>query len=1257
MMPRRMMPPAKSRKESFWGFWGLLVFILTILAYAVFMAVFIFSHPTDGVYVQISEPGLVVNKAPPGSVLQVGDTITHIDGQGFQEQLQTPGFWYRHLKKSLTSTYVHYLVIRDGETVPLGVRWEYLGWQQVFQRWGTLFFIGLSFILSAVFILLQCKGDEPSVCWVVVVFCLEGLNLINNAWTSAGVNLLLSVTWLFNPLDLLSFALTMGTTFYVLLIFPEPKWLVRRYPIVVYAVFIVNTLCALYAISGFGAGGWFVDRLWIYRLFLYPLAGLELMVGLGHLVHTYLATQRRGVRNQIKWLVWGLVVALLPWLFLYSFPIALLGAPWVSFNWASLTLIFIPIAFIFSVTRRNLMTVDTLINYSLVYLGLSSLLVFIYLGVISALNWLFYVVLKFPEKRDMPVLLAVLLIALVSNPLMLGVQNVVNRTFYRRRSNFRDRIDEIVEQLSTTLSSSALLSLLTIEVPERLEVSRSALLLLQDSGDFCAVDSSLNMLSTFSLCLGAESPLVKQLQNGPEPLVADRSPVVREEIQSSFDFPWEVLLPLYSRQGLMGIYTIGSRLSGDLYDAQEVKMLTWLGRQVALTLENVQLYYKVQHYAGDLEVLVADRTVELHRSNQALFLERDRLNAILHNMADGLLVTDIDGKIQLTNPAFENLVCRSSEQLNVCNIAQVVESACLTRLLKLSGEQPGKVCTANCEMYGHMVLASALTLHDASGIVTVLRDITHETEVDRMKTEFISTVSHELRTPLTSVLGFAKLVTKNLEKDIIPLVPPDNHYAQRSVRRILKNLNIIVVEGTRLTRLINDVLDISKMESGKIEWHDRPFDVLALVRYTLDAVRGLAQKKGLQLIVDLPAALPALEADPDRIHQVLFNLLSNAIKFTDAGEVRVAVKAIDAGQEIEGWRSPSEAGGILVSIEDTGVGIPESEIPNLFQRFYQVRGDALVNKPHGTGLGLAISYEIVTHYGGIIWAESSTGRGTKFSLTLPLSLTGVMDGSALESSSVISEIRRRVSGTLAREGKLDGIAVAKKDGKPLVLVVDDEEHIRTLLAQELESAGYRTVEAINGSEALSAARRYKPAIILLDVMLPDVSGFDVTRVLKADPQTAEIPILILSIIEDRDHGLALGANAYLTKPVEVVTLLNTISTLLDYAPSRRPKAMVAGQDRTVLESITALLREQGFEVTQAYDARGAIVAAQQTQPDLVILDEMLSRLNNAEVLKAIRFQNPSHTCSVIVLSEGPEPLILSIDSVCDIESEEQDAAS
>jgi len=279
--------------------------------------------------------------------------------------------------------------------------------------------------------------------------------------------------------------------------------------------------------------------------------------------------------------------------------------------------------------------------------------------------------------------------------------------------------------------------------------------------------------------------------------------------------------------------------------------------------------------------------------------------------------------------------------------------------------------------------ASASALQDQSAVITVLRDITQEKEVDRMKTEFVSTVSHELRAPLTSVLGFAKLIGKAVERDLVHWVPADDSRGQRAITRVRENLEIIVSEGERLTRLINDVLDIAKMEAGRIDWRDQSFELGAVINQAIENVRTAATAKHLAIDLQLEPRLPSLFADPDRILQVITNLLSNALKFTDQGLVTVGARTVAPGEQLHGWSMPEGCqGAALVTVQDTGVGIPEEAIGRLFQRFQQVEG-TLANRPRGTGLGLAICREIVEGHGGRIHVDSAEGGGARFVITLP----------------------------------------------------------------------------------------------------------------------------------------------------------------------------------------------------------------------------------------------------------------------------------
>ena len=241
-------------------------------------------------------------------------------------------------------------------------------------------------------------------------------------------------------------------------------------------------------------------------------------------------------------------------------------------------------------------------------------------------------------------------------------------------------------------------------------------------------------------------------------------------------------------------------------------------------------------------------------------------------------------------------------------------------------------------------------------------------EADAAKSSFLSTVSHELRTPLTSVLGFAKIIKKRLEDRIFPLVPTGDRKIAQTIQQVDDNLKVVVSEGERLTKLIDDVLDLAKIEAGKLEWHMEPVTIGDVIDRATAATSSLFEQKGLRLVKEVAADLPSITGDRDRLIQVVINLISNAVKFTDAGSITC--------------RAVRRGGDLVVSVIDTGMGIAPADQPKVFERFKQV-GDTLTDKPKGTGLGLPICREIVEHHGGRVWVESALGQGSTFSFSLP----------------------------------------------------------------------------------------------------------------------------------------------------------------------------------------------------------------------------------------------------------------------------------
>jgi len=276
-------------------------------------------------------------------------------------------------------------------------------------------------------------------------------------------------------------------------------------------------------------------------------------------------------------------------------------------------------------------------------------------------------------------------------------------------------------------------------------------------------------------------------------------------------------------------------------------------------------------------------------------------------------------------------------------------------------ELPGRILKAT---------ASPVLIQDMLwGAVVLVRDVTLDKEIDRMKSDFIAVVSHEMRTPLTSVLGFTKLIQGQLEKSVYDHIPESDAKAVRARDRVRQNLKIVQEEGQRLTSLINDVLDITKMESGQMQWKFADQDAISIVKRALDSTGALFEAKPtVQADVQMPDSLPPIHADHDRILQVMINLLSNAVKFTDQGSITVRVKL--------------RRRGVQFSVQDTGVGISAGNREAVFDKFRQV-GDTLTDRPTGTGLGLPICREIVTQHGGRIWVESEVGVGSTFHFTVP----------------------------------------------------------------------------------------------------------------------------------------------------------------------------------------------------------------------------------------------------------------------------------
>ena len=324
-------------------------------------------------------------------------------------------------------------------------------------------------------------------------------------------------------------------------------------------------------------------------------------------------------------------------------------------------------------------------------------------------------------------------------------------------------------------------------------------------------------------------------------------------------------------------------------------------------------------------------------------------------------------------------------------------------------------------------------------------------ELDRLKDDFISTVTHELRTPLTSIRAMAEILQSRSDLD---------------AARRAHFVSVIVKESERLTRLINQVLDLAKLESGAADWHSSDVDLRALIEDAAASTAAMLRERGVRLTMELPEAVPTVRSDRDRLMQVLLNLLSNAAKFCPSSDGEVTVRLTERPTELQ------------VDVIDNGVGIDAADHESIFEKFRQV-GDTLTDKPQGTGLGLPISRQIIQHLGGRLWVDSALGKGATFSFTLPLD---PKPGQATR-----PDFR----------GGRDPI-MSKS-----ILIADDEPNIVLSLEFLLQEAGYQVRVARDGHEALQALEQQVPELILLDVMLPRVSGFDVCQRIRDNPAWSE----------------------------------------------------------------------------------------------------------------------------------------------------------
>lgn len=575
-----------------------------------------------------------------------------------------------------------------------------------------------------------------------------------------------------------------------------------------------------------------------------------------------------------------------------------------------------------------------------------------------------------------------------------------------------------------------------------------------------------------------------------------------------------------------------------------------------------------------------------------------RSDAVLSSTGDGLLVFDADRRVAFVNPAATRMLGKDAESLigqqgdpwTVLGLEPAAEGVCE------SGPQMREVRVEEPE---HRIMDVRVDpVVDEQGIcegaVVSLHDVTAEREAMQMKNEFVSTVSHELRTPLTSIKGYIDLILEGEVGEINEM--------QREF------LSIVKENSDRLVELINDMLDISRIESGRIVLKIQPLDVAERIEGAVNTFRAVADQQGRSINVDVPGDLPRVAGDADRVGQVLINFLSNAIKYSPAGgDVDVSASLAD--------------GSVRIAISDHGIGIAEEDQARLFTKFYRV-DSTLTREIGGTGLGLSICKSIIELLGGQVGAQSAAGEGSTFWFTLPLAAPELVRTPSLE-------------GPLGSPG-----------GR--ILVVDESEEAANLVETYLTKRGYQVTKAFTSEEAWQKAIELQPRVVTLDVMLGEGAGFELLKHLKADERTADIPVVVLSIICDEGKSHRMGATGYLEKPIDKERLIEVVDTLIGSVVS--PVALVVDDDRAIVDVLSRTLKQRGFAVMAAFDGKEALAAVERVRPHIILLDLRMPVMDGYEVLTRLKLDPETADIPIVIMSaynfEAERADVLKLANVC-----------
>jgi GAF domain-containing protein/CheY-like chemotaxis protein/HAMP domain-containing protein len=463
-------------------------------------------------------------------------------------------------------------------------------------------------------------------------------------------------------------------------------------------------------------------------------------------------------------------------------------------------------------------------------------------------------------------------------------------------------------------------------------------------------------------------------------------------------------------------------------------------------------------------------------------------------------------------------------------------------------------------------------------------------EVDRLKSEFLASMSHELRTPLNSIIGFSRVILKGIDGPLTDLQTTD--------------LTAIHSAGQHLLGLINDILDLSKIEAGKLELAFDEVNLQEVIKSVMSTAVGLTKDRPIELLQDVPDDLPTVWADQMRVRQIVLNLVSNATKFTDHGSITVRAELVEE-PPLHGEGDLPLIDFVKVSVIDTGIGIAEKDMPKLFKAFQQVDASSS-RRAGGTGLGLNITKQLVEMHGGRIGLNSMHGQGSTFWFTVP-------------------------TRPYERPPEPQEPEIPAADDRPLVLAVDDDPGVITLYKRYLEPQGFRVIGVNRSEEVMERVRQHQPFVITLDVLMPHKDGWQVIQELKRHPETRHIPVIMASIVADQGRGFSLGASDYLVKPILEQDLLAALKRINGEGTERT--VLIIDDEADNIRLIRRVLEgDAHYRVFEAQGGRAGLEAVKNLRPHIIVLDLMMPEMDGFDVLTALKSDPETRDIPVIVVT-------------------------